>query len=101
MAKITLYTRPMCVYCSRARALLEQKNVAFEDIDAGFDQAKREEMIQRAGGARTFPQIFINDQHIGGCDDLYALERDGKLAPMLAATPSATPFSGPSDGGTA
>jgi|TARA_R110000868_G_scaffold53744_5_gene168579 glutaredoxin 3 len=83
MAKVTIYTRPMCGYCARAVSLLKQKKVDFEQIDAGFDQGKREEMVQRSKGARTFPQIFIGKEHIGGCDDMMALERAGKLDPML------------------
>ena len=83
MAKVTIYTRPMCGYCARAVSLLKQKKVDFEQIDAGFDQAKREEMVQRSKGARTFPQIFIGKEHIGGCDDMMALERAGKLDPLL------------------
>ena len=85
MAAVTIYTRPMCPYCVRAVSLLKKKNVAFEDIDAGFNREKKQEMIQRAKGGSTFPQIFIGDTHIGGCDDMMALERDGKLDPMLEA----------------
>lgn len=85
MAEVTIYTRPMCGYCARAVSLLKQKGVAFNEIDAGFDQAKRNEMIQRSNGGRTFPQIFVGDIHIGGCDDMMALERAGKLDDMLAA----------------
>ncbi|GLK53025.1 MAG: glutaredoxin 3 [Oceanicaulis sp.] len=85
MAEVTIYTRPMCGYCARAISLLKQKGVAFNEIDAGFDQAKRNEMIQRSNGGRTFPQIFVGDIHIGGCDDMMALERAGKLDDMLAA----------------
>ncbi|MFW6413199.1 MAG: glutaredoxin 3 [Oceanicaulis sp.] len=83
MAAVTVYTRPMCPYCVRAVALLRDKGVDFEEIDAGFDMEKKKEMIERANGARTFPQIFIGDRHIGGCDDMMALERAGKLDPML------------------
>jgi glutaredoxin 3 len=85
MADVTIYTRPMCGYCARAISLLKKKGVAFNEIDAGFDQAKRTEMMQRSNGGRTFPQIFIGDTHIGGCDDMMALERAGKLDAMLAA----------------
>jgi len=85
MAAVTIYTRPMCPYCVRAVALLKKKAVDFEEIDAGFDMQKKSEMVQRAGGARTFPQIFIGDTHIGGCDEMMALERTGKLDPMLQA----------------
>ncbi|ABI66555.1 MULTISPECIES: glutaredoxin 3 [Maricaulis] len=85
MTDITIYTRPMCGYCARAVSLLKQKGVAFTEIDAGFDQAKRQEMIQRSNGGRTFPQIFIGDMHVGGCDDLMALERGNKLDALLQA----------------
>lgn len=84
MAAVTIYTRPMCPYCVRAVSLLKEKKVDFEEIDAGFDADKKKEMMQRANGARTFPQIFIGDEHIGGCDDMLALERAGKLDPMLS-----------------
>lgn len=85
MAKVTIYTRPMCGYCHRAVKLLESKGVDFEDINAGFDAQKRKEMIQRSNGGSTYPQVFIGDVHIGGSDDLMALERQGKLDAMLAA----------------
>lgn len=85
MADVTIYTRPMCPYCVRAVQLLKKKGVAFEEIDAGFDRAKKQEMMSRANGARTFPQIFIGDTHVGGCDDMFALERQGRLDPMLEA----------------
>ncbi len=85
MAAVTIYTRPLCPYCVRAISLLKKKGVAFEDIDAGFNAAKKQEMVQRANGARTFPQIFIGDDHIGGCDEMMALERAGKLDALLAA----------------
>ncbi len=85
MAAVTLYTRPLCPYCVRAVSLLKKKGVAFEEIDAGFNAEKKQEMIQRANGARTFPQIFIGEEHIGGCDEMMALERAGKLDELLAA----------------
>jgi glutaredoxin 3 len=85
MPAVTIYTKPYCSYCFRAVALLEQKGVDFTEIEAGFDAEKRQEMIQRAGGRATFPQIFIGDQHIGGCDELVALERSGQLDPLLQA----------------
>lgn len=84
MAQVTIYTRPMCGYCARAVSLLKSKGVAFDEIDAGFDREKKQEMIQRSNGGSTFPQIFIGDTHIGGCDDMMALERAGKLDAMLA-----------------
>ena len=83
MAAVTLYTRPLCPYCVRAVSLLKKKGVDFEEIDAGFDAAKKQEMVQRANGARTFPQIFIGDLHVGGCDEMMALERAGKLDDVL------------------
>ncbi|MEE2526071.1 glutaredoxin 3 [Hyphobacterium sp. HN65] len=85
MAKVTIYTRAMCGYCTRAVNLLKSKGVDFEEINAGFDAAKRQEMIQRSHGGRTFPQIFIGDDHIGGSDDLMRLERAGKLDALLQA----------------
>jgi glutaredoxin 3 len=85
MAQITVYSGPACPYCQRAKLLLKKKNAAFVDIDVSLDPAKRAEMMQKAGGKRSIPQIFINDQHIGGCDDLYALDADGKLDGLLAS----------------
>lgn len=84
MAKVTIYTRAFCPYCTRAVQVLKEKGVELNEIDAGMDPALREEMIQRSNGGRTFPQIFVGDQHIGGCDDMIALDRAGKLDPMLA-----------------
>ena len=83
MAKVTIYTREFCPYCTRALHLLKQKGVDFNQIKAGMDAKKKQEMIKRSNGARTFPQIFIGDTHIGGCDDMMALERKGALDPML------------------
>jgi glutaredoxin 3 len=85
MSKVTIYTKPFCPYCIRAVSLLEKKGVAFDEIEAAFDPAKKQEMMQRAGGRATFPQIFIGEQHIGGCDDMMALEARGELDPLLAA----------------
>ena len=84
MAKVTIYTRPFCPYCSRAVALLNEKGANFTEIEAGMDPALRQEMMQRSG-RNTFPQIFVGDQHIGGCDDMMALEREGRLDALLAA----------------
>lgn len=84
MAKVTIYTRAFCPYCTRAVQVLKEKGAELNEIDAGMDPALREEMIQRSNGGRTFPQIFVGDQHIGGCDDMIALDRAGKLDPMLA-----------------
>ena len=83
MPQITIYTRPFCGYCSRAVALLDRKGVAYEEIEAGFDPALRQEMIARAGRT-TFPQIFIGERHIGGCDEMMALEDAGRLDALLA-----------------
>ena len=85
MAHVTIYTKPYCPYCHRAVALLEQKGADFTEIDAAFEPAKRQEMLQRSGGRSTYPQIFVGDQHIGGCDDMVALDRQGKLDPLLQA----------------
>ena len=86
MAKVTIYTRMMCPYCTRALNLLRQKGVAFEEIDAGMDPERKREMVSRSGGARTFPQIFVGDVHVGGCDEMMALERRGELDPLLSAS---------------
>ncbi|HEV2532323.1 glutaredoxin 3 [Phenylobacterium sp.] len=83
MAHVTIYTKPYCPYCIRAVSLLEKKGVAFTEVEAAFDPEKRQEMMQRAGGRATFPQIFVGERHIGGCDDMLALEREGKLDPLL------------------
>jgi glutaredoxin 3 len=85
VAKVEIYTRDFCGYCARAKSLLVSKGVVFEEIDAGSDPAKRQEMVSRAGGASTFPQIFINGAHIGGCDDMHDLEARGRLDAMLNA----------------
>lgn len=84
MAHVTIYTRPGCGYCSRALSLLEQKGAEFTEIHAGFDPALRQEMMHRSGRT-TFPQIFVGETHIGGCDDMMLLERRGELDPLLAA----------------
>lgn len=80
---VTIYTRLYCPYCVRAVDLLEKKGIAFTEIDAGADPDKRREMIQRSGRT-TFPQIFVGDRHIGGCDDLFVLDREGKFDPLVA-----------------
>ena len=85
MAEVTLYTRQGCGYCTAAKRLLETKGVAYVEHDATGDPALRSEMIGRANGRSTFPQIFIGSTHVGGCDDLHALEREGRLDPLLAA----------------
>ncbi len=83
MAEVEMYMTMFCPYCSRARALLQQKGVGFVEIDIAEEPERRAEMIKRAGGRRTVPQIFINGEHIGGCDDLVALDRAGRLDPKL------------------
>ena len=85
MKPVEIYTSPLCGYCHAAKRLLDQKGIAFTEIDVLTTPKRKPEMIQRAGGRRTVPQIFIDGQHVGGCDDLYALEQDGKLDPMLAS----------------
>jgi len=85
MADVTIYTRPLCGFCHRAVKLLETKGAAFTQIDAGFDPRIKAEMVQRSGGASTFPQIFIGERHIGGCTELMALEASGELDALLAA----------------
>ncbi|MDB5457600.1 MAG: glutaredoxin 3 [Caulobacter sp.] len=84
MAKVTIYTRPFCGYCTRAIKLLNDKGADFTEIDAGMDPALRKEMMERSGGV-TFPQIFVGERHIGGCDDMMSLERAGKLDALLEA----------------
>ena len=85
MAEVVIYTKPGCPYCSSAMALLNQKGAEFTEIVASNDPEKKQEMIQRSGGRATFPQIFINGQHVGGSDDIHALDRKGGLDPLLAA----------------
>jgi glutaredoxin 3 len=85
MARIEVYTKAMCPYCTRAKRLLTEKGAAFEEFDITMGGPKRAEMLQRANGRSTVPQIFINDRHIGGSDDLAALNAAGKLDPLLAA----------------
>ncbi|WP_337269259.1 glutaredoxin 3 [Oryzifoliimicrobium ureilyticus] len=85
MVPVTIYTRQGCGYCSRAKELLQNKGIDFVEHDASFSPDLRKEMIAKANGRNTFPQIFIGEVHVGGCDDLYALERAGKLDPLLAA----------------
>jgi glutaredoxin 3 len=85
MADVVIYTRPFCGYCARAMSLLNEKGAPFTEIEAGMDPDKRREMVERSGGRSTFPQIFIGGQHIGGCDEMLALDRAGKLDPMLGA----------------
>ncbi|RVT98558.1 glutaredoxin 3 [Rhodovarius crocodyli] len=85
MAKIEIYTQPWCPYCARALNILNEKSGEVREINAPHGTAEREEAIKRSGGRTTVPQIFIDGAHIGGCDDLVALERAGKLDALLAA----------------
>lgn len=87
MAKVEIYSTMWCGYCARARSLLAKKGVAFDDIDVEVDTSKRDEMIKRAGGRMTVPQIFIDGAYIGGSDELVALDRAGKLDALLGITP--------------
>lgn len=83
--KVEIYTWSRCPFCIRAKALLDQKNVEYTEYCIDDDEEARAEMAHRANGRRSLPQIFINDSHVGGCDDLYALERQGKLDQWLSA----------------
>ena len=85
MPPVTIYTKSWCPYCSAAKDLLRKKGVDFTEIEAAFDREKKAEMMQKANGRSTFPQIFIGDTHVGGCDDLMALDRAGKLDALLSA----------------
>lgn len=85
MKPVEIYTSPLCGFCHAAKRLLDQKGVAYSEVDVLEHPERKAEMIQRANGGRTVPQIFIGDTHVGGCDDLFALEQAGKLDPLLAA----------------
>lgn len=85
MPDIEIYTTPFCPYCSSAKQLLTQKGVGFKEIGVAGLPEKRAEMVERAGGRTTVPQIFIGETHVGGCDDLYALDEAGQLDPLLKA----------------
>jgi glutaredoxin 3 len=85
MARVEIYTRIFCGYCTSAKRLLDGKSAAYEEHDISMGGPGRAEMIQRAGGRTTVPQIFIDGVHVGGCDELHDLDRDGKLDPLLAA----------------
>jgi glutaredoxin 3 len=88
MARVEIYTTMLCPFCWRAKKLLEERGATFQEVDVMADGSLRAEMRQRAGGRTSVPQIFINGQHVGGCDDLYALDRAGKLTPMLQQQPA-------------
>lgn len=85
MPKVEIYTTPTCPYCRAAKALLTRKGVAFTEIDVSRDPALRKAMTERAHGRHTVPQIFVGGAHVGGSDDLHALEKEGRLDPLLAA----------------
>lgn len=85
MKPVEIYTSPFCGYCHAAKRLLTEKGVSYVEIDVMRNPDRKPEMIQRANGGRTVPQIFVGDRHVGGCDDLFALERSGKLDGLLAA----------------
>jgi glutaredoxin 3 len=87
MAKVEIYTTMFCPYCARAKALLQRKGAGFTEYDVDAETAKRSEMVARAHGRQTVPQIFINDEHIGGSDDLAALDQAGKLDAKLGVSP--------------
>jgi len=84
MADIEIYSSPICGFCYRAKSLLAQKGASFSEIDVLMDSGRKKEMMSRAGGRHTVPQIFINDIHVGGCDELYALDRNGDLDRLLS-----------------
>lgn len=83
MANVVIYTKPTCPYCVRAKMLLAQKGVDFTEVDIAAQPERRDEMIAKANGGHTVPQIFIDDQHIGGCDDMFVLEQSGRLDSLL------------------
>ena len=85
MQPVEIYTSPLCGFCHAAQRLLNEKGVSFAEVDVLAQPERKSEMIERANGGRTVPQIFIGDTHVGGCDDLYALERAGKLDALLAS----------------
>lgn len=84
MSRVEIYTTPTCPYCRAAKQLLATKGVSYEEIDVSRDPALRQTMTRRAGGSRTVPQIFVNGQHVGDCDKIYALDHSGRLDPILA-----------------
>lgn len=84
MAKVEIYSTKTCPYCVKAKVLLDKKGAAYQEIDVTDDDEARMDLIKKANGIRTVPQIFIDDNHIGGCDDLYDLDKNGKLDPLLA-----------------
>lgn len=85
MKPVEIYTTPICGFCRMAKSLLDKKGISYTEIDVMMNPSKKSEMVSRANGGRSVPQIFIDDAHVGGCDDLYDLERAGRLDGMLAA----------------
>jgi glutaredoxin 3 len=85
MPPVVIYTKPMCPYCARALSLLSKKGVDYQEIEAAWDPDKKKEMLSKSNGKSTYPQIFIGETHVGGCDDLMALDRKGELDTLLAA----------------
>ena len=84
MAHVVVYSGPFCPFCTKAKALLDRKGVDYDEYNVREDEAKLQEMLEKSNGKKTIPQIFIDDRHIGGCDDLYALDGAGKLDALLA-----------------
>ncbi|HKY17909.1 MAG TPA: glutaredoxin 3 [Rhizomicrobium sp.] len=84
MKPVRIYTTPICPYCVRAKSLLKKKGAQVDEVDVFMDAGAREEMEAKTGGARSVPQIFVGETYVGGCDELYALEKEGKLDPLLA-----------------
>ncbi|MEJ8475745.1 glutaredoxin 3 [Roseibium algae] len=85
MAEVVIYTRQLCGFCTAAKRLFEKKGIAFEEFDATFNPALRQEMVEKANGRSTFPQVFVGSTHVGGCDELHDLERAGKLDALVAS----------------
>ncbi len=85
MLMITIYTTNLCPYCAKAKSLLAQKGVKYTEIDVSYDAAERKQMMARSGGRSSVPQIFVGSTHVGGCDDLHALDAKGGLDPLLAS----------------
>jgi glutaredoxin 3 len=90
MRDVTIYTKAWCPYCQDAKALLKRKGVDFTEIELDRQPERRAEMLERSGGRRTVPQVFIGATHVGGCDDLYALDEEGGLDPLLAVKSEVT-----------
>lgn len=84
MKAVEIYTSPFCGFCHAAKRLLTQKGISFAEVDISLEPKRRQEMLNRANGRHTVPQIFVGKTHVGGCDELYALERSGRLDPLLA-----------------